>query len=32
LSLCRQAGDDTVPPRIESSVRTALKRFLETTA
>jgi hypothetical protein len=32
LSLCRQAGDDTVPPRVEFSVRTALKRFLETTA
>jgi RNA polymerase sigma-70 factor (ECF subfamily) len=29
LQLCRQAGDETVPPRIEHSVRTALKRFLE---
>jgi RNA polymerase sigma-70 factor (ECF subfamily) len=30
LNLCRQAGDETVPPRVEHSVRTALRRFLET--
>lgn len=29
LNLCRQAGDETVPPRVEHSVRTALRRFLE---
>ena len=29
LNLCRQAGDETVPPRVESSVRTALRRFLQ---
>jgi RNA polymerase sigma-70 factor (ECF subfamily) len=32
LNLCRQAGDDTVPPRVETSVRTALRKFIETTA
>jgi len=29
LSLCRQAGDEAVPVRVERSVRDALKRFLE---
>jgi len=29
LNLCRQAGDDVVPVRVERSVRHALKRFLE---
>ncbi len=32
LQLCRQAGDETVPPRVEHSVRTALRKFLEPTA
>jgi RNA polymerase sigma-70 factor (ECF subfamily) len=30
LSLCRQAGDEAVPPRVEHSVRTALRKFLDT--
>jgi RNA polymerase sigma-70 factor (ECF subfamily) len=29
LNLCRQAGDETVPRRVEFSVRTALRKFLE---
>ena len=29
LSLCRQAGQEAVPPRIERSVKDALRRFLE---
>ncbi len=29
LNLCRQAGDEVVPVRVERSVRGALKRFLE---
>jgi RNA polymerase sigma-70 factor (ECF subfamily) len=29
LSLCRRAGEETVPPRIELSVRTALRKFIE---
>jgi RNA polymerase sigma-70 factor (ECF subfamily) len=29
LSLCRRSGDEKVPPRIEHSVRTALRKFLE---
>lgn len=29
LDLCRRSGDDTVPPRIELSVRTALRKFIE---
>ena len=29
LTLCQRAGDERVPPRVEQSVRTALKRFLE---
>ncbi|MEI6226219.1 MAG: sigma-70 family RNA polymerase sigma factor, partial [Deltaproteobacteria bacterium] len=29
LSLCKQAGDETVPPRVETSVRTALRKFLQ---
>jgi RNA polymerase sigma-70 factor (ECF subfamily) len=29
LKLCRQAGDEVVPPRVEHSVRTALRKFLE---
>lgn len=32
LSLCRQAGDEAVPPRVEHSVRTALQKFLEASA
>jgi RNA polymerase sigma-70 factor (ECF subfamily) len=28
LTLCRRAGDDKVPPRVEHSVRTALRKFL----
>jgi RNA polymerase sigma-70 factor (ECF subfamily) len=32
LNLCRQAGDETVPPRIEHSVRTALQKFLDANA
>jgi RNA polymerase sigma-70 factor, ECF subfamily len=30
LNLCKQAGDETVPPRVEYSVRTALRKFLDT--
>jgi len=30
LNLCRQAGDEVVPVRVERSVRSALRRFLET--
>jgi RNA polymerase sigma-70 factor (ECF subfamily) len=30
LLLCEQAGDQLVPPRVETSVRTALRKFLET--
>jgi RNA polymerase sigma-70 factor (ECF subfamily) len=29
LTLCRRAGDDKVPPRVEHSVRAALRKFLE---
>ena len=29
LSLCRHAGDEAVPVRVERSVRSALRRFLE---
>jgi len=32
LSLCRQAGDETVPPRVEQSVRVALRKLLDTKA
>jgi RNA polymerase sigma-70 factor (ECF subfamily) len=32
LNLCRQAGDETVPPRVELSVRTALRKFLDANA
>jgi RNA polymerase sigma-70 factor (ECF subfamily) len=30
LNLCKQAGDEVVPTRVEYSVRTALRRFLDT--
>jgi RNA polymerase sigma-70 factor (ECF subfamily) len=30
LNLCKQAGDETVPPPVEYSVRTALRKFLDT--
>jgi RNA polymerase sigma-70 factor (ECF subfamily) len=30
LNLCKQAGDETVPNRVEYSVRTALRKFLDT--
>jgi RNA polymerase sigma-70 factor (ECF subfamily) len=29
LTLCKRAGEDVVPARVELSVRTALRRFLE---
>jgi len=32
LSLCRQAGQEGVPPRVERSVKDALRRFLESPA
>ena len=32
LNLCRQAGDEAVPPRVEHSVRTALQKFLDANA
>jgi RNA polymerase sigma-70 factor (ECF subfamily) len=32
LALCKRAGEEAVPPRIELSVRTALRKFLEALA